>query len=144
MKNKLEKYYQSYCRNLEELEELPQKDLDDSYVISGAVGMFFMTFHIACIIMKDILSDYYGILEAMEESTRETLRMAHSANLINDDIWMRMLETRDKLTQDYDGVLAGNAVYDIRDRYIPVFEEFRNNVSELLKTMKQEDQMINE
>lgn len=132
MKKELKKYYQSYCRNLEELEELPQKDLNDSYVISGAVGMFSMTFHIACIIIKDILIDYHGILTSTAESTRETLRMAQSVNLIRDeDLWMKMLEARDNLRQDYDGVLAGKTVYDIRDRYIPVFEQFRNTVSEL-------------
>lgn len=145
MKKELEKCYQSYCQNLEESEGLSKKDLNDSYVISGAVWKFSMTFHIACIIMKDILCDYHGILESAADSTKEILLTAYSVNLINDDeIWMNMLEVRDNLAGEYDGVLAKKAVYDIRDRYIPVFEHFRNTVSELLQTMKQEDQKTDE
>ena len=46
-------------------------------------------------------------------------------NLIDNDIWMHMLEDRNELAHDYDGTLAEECAERIVNQYIPIFEEFR-------------------
>ena len=47
------------------------------------------------------------------------------SNLIDNDIWMHMLEDRNELAHDYDGTLAEERAEKIVNQYIPIFEEFR-------------------
>lgn len=56
--------------------------------------------------MKDIIREFHGALEYPTGSPRETLRMAHSVGLIDDDLWLEMLRARNNLAHDHDGELA--------------------------------------
>ena len=98
MANKFTNRYKSFCASLDSLAEAKVRDPQDSFVLS-ATG-----------------------------SPRETLRAAASVNLITDDVWMEMLDKRNELTHDYDGSIAKACFETIVNRYIPLFEQFKDIV----------------
>ena len=100
-----EKFYRrflSFCKSLDALAEARQRDLTDSFVLSGTSAKFSITFDLAWKVMKDILIQYYAITGFVSGSPREVLREAFKANLISDEAWMDMLKVRNELTHDYE------------------------------------------
>ena len=119
--------YRSYCRSLDNLEDAKGRDRTDKFILSGTVQMFNLSFDLAWKVMKDIITEYHGVLEYPTGSPRETLRMANSVGLIEDDTWLEMLRTRNNLAHDYDGELAVRYFEKITSTYDDLMEKFRNN-----------------
>lgn len=79
--------------------------------------------------MKDIITEYHGVLEYPTGSPRETLRMACSVGLIEDDAWMEMLRVRNNLARDYDGELALKYFLNITSEYYQLMNDFVNKAA---------------
>jgi len=122
--------YHSYCKSLDNLAEAKEKDPNDKFVLSGTVQMFCLSFDLAWKVMKDIIKEYHGALDYPTGSPRETLRMAHSVGLIDDDTWMEMLKARNNLAHDYDGELAIKYFRDIISKYDSLMDDFRKKAEE--------------
>ena len=90
MDAKFMKRVESYQNSLNSLAEARERDLSDSFVLSGTSAKFSITFDLAWKVMKDLLVQYYMITDFVAESPREVLRSAFQAGLIQDDIWMEM------------------------------------------------------
>lgn len=135
MEKKYINRYRSFCSSLSGLEQLRGRDTEDEFVISGAVQKFSLTLDISWKVMKDILLNYHKLSDFAAGSPRETLRKAFEVGLIDDDIWMHMLDDCNNLTHDYDGRLAKTAVITIRDEYLPVFEQFRETAGKYINQM---------
>jgi len=86
--------------------------------------MFNLSFYLSWKVMKDIITEYHGVLEYPTGSPRETLRMARSVGLIENDMWLEMLRTRNNLAHDYDGELAKKYFEAITSRYCCLLEKF--------------------
>ena len=71
-----------------------------------------------------ILIKQLGVLDFAIGSPRETLQMAFTNGIIDDDQWMQMLRTRNQLAHDYDGTFAEDKFQDIILVYYPLFEKF--------------------
>lgn len=125
MESKFTNRYRSFCNSLTGLCEARHRDMKDSFVLSGTVQKFNLTFDISWKVMKDIVVKYHKKSDFAVGSPREVLRAAHSVNLIDNDIWMHMLEDRNELARDYDGLLAEECAEKIVNQYIPIFEDFR-------------------
>ena len=121
--------YHSYCRSLDNLADAKGRDRTDKFVLSGTVQMFNLSFDLAWKVMKDIITEYHGVLEYPTGSPRETLRMANSVGLIEDDTWLEMLRARNNLAHDYDGELAVRYFEKITSTYDDLMEKFRNNAA---------------
>ena len=121
--------YRSYCRSLDNLEDAKGRDRTDKFILSGTVQMFNLSFDLAWKGMKDIITEYHGVLEYPTGSPRETLRMANSVGLIEDDTWLEMLRARNNLAHDYDGELAVRYFEKITSTYDDLMEKFRNNAA---------------
>ena len=121
--------YRSYCRSLDNLEDAKGRDRTDKFILSGTVQMFNLSFDLAWKVMKDIITEYHGALEYPTGSPRETLRMANSVGLIEDDTWLEMLRARNNLAHDYDGELAVRYFEKITSTYDDLMEKFRNNAA---------------
>lgn len=117
--------YRSYCRSLDNLADAKGRDRSDKFILSGTVQMFNLSFDLAWKVMKDIITEYHGALEYPTGSPRETLRMANSVGLIEDDIWLEMLRARNNLAHDYDGELAVRYFEKITSTYDDLMEKFR-------------------
>ncbi|MCD8231522.1 MAG: nucleotidyltransferase substrate binding protein [Clostridiales bacterium] len=124
--------YNSFCSSLLALEEAQLRDPEDSFVLSGTVQKFNLSFDIAWKVMKDIIVKYHKIQTFATGSPRETLRMAYSVNLISDDAWMTMLNMRNELSHDYDGSMARDCFHTIIYDYIPLFQKFRTVAGEYI------------
>lgn len=115
--------YNSFLRSLNNLKTVRTRDLSDDFVISGTVQKFNLTFDIAWKVMKDIVINHYKVLDFATGSPRETLRIAASVKLIDDDTWMTMLDDRNAFAHDYDGLLAKEGVNRIINDYIPLLDK---------------------
>lgn len=102
MDAKFERRFKSFCNSLDALAEARQRDLSDSFVLSGTSAKFSITFDLSWKVMKDILVQYYSITGFVTGSPREVLRESFKAKLISDDAWMDMLKVRNELAHDYD------------------------------------------
>ena len=130
MEEKSTNRYRSFCRSLDNLSDAKGKDSGDKFVLSGTVQMFNLSFDLAWKVMKDIITEYHGVLDYPTGSPRETLRMAYSVGLIEDDMWMEMLRARNNLAHDYDGELAMKYFGKITSDYYQLMDDFRKKSAE--------------
>ena len=126
---KFEKRWKSFKNSLDLLAEARQRDLSDSFVLSGTSAKFSITFDLSWKVMKDILIQHFAITNFVSGSPREVLRAAYKAELINDDIWMEMLKVRNQLAHDYDGVIVKEYCQRIIHEYIDRLYEFRSHAA---------------
>ena len=106
MGRKYTKRFESFKHSLEALAEARERDMNDSFVLSGTGAKFSITFDLAWKTMKDILIEHYAIVDFVAGSPREVLRKAFQAGMISGDEWMQMLEIRNQLAHDYDGEIV--------------------------------------
>jgi nucleotidyltransferase substrate-binding family protein len=132
MDEKFNRRFLSFCNSLDGLSEARQRDLSDSFVLSGTSAKFSITFDLAWKVMKDILVQYYAITGFVTGSPREVLREAYKANLISDDDWMEMLKVRNELAHDYDCEIVKTHCDKIVETYIDLFYDFENVVKQLI------------
>ena len=131
MDEKFNRRFLSFCNSLDALAEARQRDLTDSFVLSGTSAKFSITFDLAWKVMKDILVQYYEITGFVAGSPREVLRESYKANLIADDTWMEMLKVRNELAHDYDSEIVKTHCNTIVETYIDLLYEFENTVKQL-------------
>lgn len=65
------KRFQSYKKSLSSLTEARERDMNDSFVLSGTSAKFIITFDLAWKTMKDILIEHYSITDFIAVSPRE-------------------------------------------------------------------------
>lgn len=121
--------YHSLCKSLSNLADAEGRDPGDKFVLSGTAQMFNLSFDLSWKVMKDIITEYHGVLEYPTGSPRETLRMACSVGLIEDDAWMEMLRVRNNLAHDYDGELALKYFLNITSEYYRLMNDFVNKAA---------------
>lgn len=132
MERKFMRRFQSYKRSVEALSEARERDMNDSFVLSGTGAKFSITFDLAWKTMKDILIEHYAIIDFVAGSPREVLKKAFQAGMISGDEWIQMLEVRNQLAHDYDGEIVKAHCQTIVQTYISKFEEFQTWVDKLL------------
>ena len=131
MDEKFNRRFMSFCNSLDALAEARQRDLSDSFVLSGTSAKFSITFDLSWKVMKDILVQYYAITGFVTGSPKEVLREAYKANLISDDAWMEMLKVRNELSHDYDCEIVKEHCNTMVEKYIDLFYDFEKAVKQL-------------
>lgn len=132
MDEKFMKRFESFKNSLDSLSEAKERDMSDSFVLSGTSAKFSITFDLAWKVMKDVLVQYYAMSNFVTGSPREVLKASFQAELISDDIWMEMLKVRNQLAHDYDGVIIKKYCRLIVQVYIDILYELKANVKKLL------------
>ncbi len=132
MDKKFMKRFHSFQRSLRSLEEARERDIEDSFVLSGTGAKFSITFELAWKVMKDILVQYYAITDFVAGSPKEVLRQSFKARLIDEQRWMEMLRVRNELAHDYDETVIREYCSNIIEEYIDLFCAFEKNVIRLL------------
>ena len=133
MDEKFYRRFESFTNSLEALKEVRQRDLTDSFVVSGAGAKFNITFDLARKVMKDIITEDYAVVDFPKGSPREVLRKAFEFELISDDGWLDMLRDRNNLTHDYDGTVVKEICRKLLENYLNLLEEFRETVDSKYK-----------
>ena len=139
MDAKFRRRFQSFCNSLDALAEAKQRELSDSFVLSGTSAKFSITFDLSWKVMKDILVQYYAITGFVAGSPREVLREAYKANLISDDAWMQMLKVRNELAHDYDCEIVKEHCHTIVEKYIDLLYELKDRVNGLNLDKEEEE-----
>lgn len=122
MESKYFNRYESVCRSLENLRQSKGADMDNPFVLPATVQNFNLTFDLSWKVLKELLTQEFGITDFAASSPRETLRTAFSVGLIHDDRWMEMLRVRNTLAHDYDGVVAQRYFQEIVGDYFNLLE----------------------
>lgn len=131
MERKFMKRFESYKHSLAALAEARERNMEDSFVLSGTSAKFSITFDLAWKTMKDILIEYYSITDFVAGSPQEVLKKSFQSKMITGDEWMQMLEIRNQLTHDYDGEIVKTHYNTIVEIYIEKFKEFQLWVEDL-------------
>lgn len=121
MEEKFYRRFESFKNSLDALNEAKNRDMNDSFVLSGTGAKFSITFDLSWKVMKDIIVGYHMVPDFATGSPREVLRKAFEVNLIHDDIWMEMLRVRNEISHDYDGKIMEEYCKKIVDEYIDIF-----------------------
>ena len=132
MDEKFIRRFESFQNSLDSLAEARERDLSDSFVLSGTSAKFSITFDLAWKVMKDILVQYYAITGFVTGSPREVLKQSFQAKLITGDEWIDMLKIRNQLAHDYDGVIVKEHCQTIIHLYIDKLYDFKTVIEELL------------
>ena len=128
MDEKFIRRFESFQNSLDLLAEARERDLSDSFVLSGTSAKFSITFDLAWKVMKDILVQYYAITGFVTGSPREVLKQSFQAKLITGDEWIDMLKIRNQLAHDYDGVIVKEHCQTIIHLYIDKLYDFKTVV----------------
>lgn len=128
MDEKFIRRFESFQNSLDSLAEARERDLSDSFVLSGTSAKFSITFDLAWKVMKDILVQYYAITGFVTGSPREVLKQSFQAKLITGDEWIDMLKIRNQLAHDYDGVIVKEHCQTIIHLYIDKLYDFKTVV----------------
>lgn len=132
MDEKFTRRFESFRNSLDALAEARERDMTDSFVLSGTSAKFSITFDLAWKVMKDILVQHYAIIGFVSSSPREVLKEAFKAGMICDDVWMEMLKVRNQLAHDYESTIVKSCCQTIVGVYIDKMYEFREKVEQLL------------
>lgn len=138
MDEKFYRRFESFRRSLVALEEVRERDLTDSFILSGAGAKFNITFDLAWKVMKDIIIQYFAVVDFPKGSPREVLRKAYVFHLISDEAWLDMLRDRNDLTHDYDGEIVKEVCKRLINCYLALFEEFRKTAETRYLSTKEE------
>ena len=76
MEERFYKRYESFKRSLDALAEARQRDMSDSFVLSGTTAKFSIAMNLAWKVMKDIIVGYYEITDFVTGSPKEVLKKA--------------------------------------------------------------------
>ena len=125
------KRFEKFSASLDALSEARERDMTDSFVLSGTSSKFCITFELSWKVMKDILIEHYDIRNFVTGSPKETLRQAFKAGLISDEAWLDMLQARNDLIHDYDLSVIKDCCNAILHKYIDLFFEFKEKVNKL-------------
>lgn len=132
MDAKFMRRYESFRNSLDALNEAKERDMEDSFVLSGTSAKFCITFDLCWKLMKDILIQHYAISDFVAGSPKEVLRKGFQAEMIAGDVWMEMLSVRNSLTHDYDNELIKQCCGKIVSVYIDLFYDFKETVIQLV------------
>lgn len=138
MESKYFNRYQSLCKSLANLRLSRGQDKDAPFVLPATVHNFNLTFDLAWKVMKELVTQEFGLTDFASGSPRETLKSAFSVGLINDDRWMDMLRVRNTLAHDYDGQVALRYYDDIVGDYYVLIESL---VMDIEKYYKQPEEL---
>lgn len=132
MDEKYMKRFESFQNSLDSLAEARERDLSDSFVLSGTSAKFSITFDLSWKIMKDVLVQHFAITDFVAGSPREVLKTSFKIGMISDDIWLEMLKVRNLLSHDYDGEIVKQTCQKIVTSYIDEFYQLKEKVEQIL------------
>ena len=120
--------YEDFEKALNKLKIALEKDIsaDDLY-LDGTVKRFEFCFELSWKLMQAFLA-YDGFIV---NSPRSAIRKSFEVEFIsNAEDWIKMLEDKNLTTHTYDEETAMEIYRNIAEKYIFMFEEFNNKVSE--------------
>lgn len=121
--------YGNFTRALDRLADAVDRESYSDLERAGLVQTFEFTFELAWKTLKDLMN--YEGYDA--DSPREVIKVGFANGYIIDaDIWLEALESRNVLTHTYDEKAAEQAVKLIRETYYPVVRRLHDELKKRL------------
>jgi len=119
--------FENYEKSYHLLHKYSNNDLRSELELAGFIQLFEMTFELSWKVMKDYLENEGYILK----SPRDTIKQAFRSGLIRaGHDWIEALTSRNETTQTYDEEKIVSLIEEIRTRYLPLFSELHEKLSE--------------
>lgn len=134
MESKYINRYKSLCKSLANLRQSRDANINEPFVLPATVQNYNLTFDLAWKVLKELVTNEFGLTDFAAGSPRETLKSAHSVGLISDDRWMDMLRVRNTLAHDYDGQVALRYFEDIVGDYYILLESLVREIAHYYNT----------
>ncbi len=111
-----------------EFDESTLNDTDD-IVIEGLIQRFEYTHELAWMVMKDFIMDQGNVkIYGSKDATREAFQL----DLIQEgDVWMGMIESRNKTSHTYNEEVAMEIFLAILEQYYPAFKLFEKTMRKI-------------
>ena len=124
------KKFENYCRNLRVLSTAGSRDLSDEFIVSGIIDKFYIQFELSWKLFKQLLK-YEGKAVANTGSPRQIIKEMYAMyELIDEGLWLGMLNDRNETAHVYDGEAARILALRIIESYIPEFIRVEQMVRE--------------
>ena len=105
----------------------------DEIYRTGVIGQFDLPFELAWEALQAVLR-IHGVEESRTGSPLEIVKLGYKTGFLDDgEIWLMMLEKRNKAIHSYDETEALETVSLIFERFIPTFEDLSLILSEKIK-----------
>ena len=101
----------------------------DELINEGLIQRFEYTHELAWNVMKDY-AEYQGMTDI--RGSRDAIRYALQANLVNEREWMKSIEDRNLSSHHYDSATAEAVRNRIIGYYLPMFNHFEETMKSLL------------
>ena len=112
-----EQRFENYNSSLNELKSALEKKEYTKLERAGLIQLFEVSFELAWKTLKDIL--FYEGYDV--KSPRAAIKQAFENDLIVDgELWLELLESRNKFSHVYDEKMAESAIRAINDTYAPI------------------------
>lgn len=121
--------YEQYKKALGRLKEVAEEGNDDKNIVADAtIQRFEFTLELAWKLLKAYLESQGS---QSVYSPLDTVKEAFSLKVITDgDVWAEMLRKRNLTSHTYDAPVAEKIYEEIREKYIPRFEELEGYLAD--------------
>ncbi|WP_041446620.1 HI0074 family nucleotidyltransferase substrate-binding subunit [Pseudothermotoga thermarum] len=114
MRERVQQYFtqfQNALRNLEEAVQYAKTDIE----IDGTIKRFELCYELSWKLIKEYLAD----LGLICKNPRDCFRLAYQNGLIaNDQIWMEMIDARNRLVRTYSAEESREMFIDIKEKFL--------------------------
>lgn len=127
-KQRSQQRFENYCKAVNHLKVAidENKQTNSDLIKEGIIQRFEMTHELAWKLMKDIL------VEAGEQDvfgSRIVTKRAFNLGLISEgDVWMEMIESRNRTVHTYNASILETEFSKIIDQYLPLFMAFEQRI----------------
>lgn len=130
MASKFIERYVLFCKRADNLEKSITSDPNADFVLEATARNYSMAFDLAWKVIRDVLVKRLGVQNYELNSPFANLQVAYTNRLVTDDIWLQMLEVRNQIAYDYDGILTAAAFDKIVGDYYEAFCKLKEVVAE--------------
>ncbi len=117
--------WDNYKHQLKVLSQADRQDLSNDFIKSGIIDKFSLQFELAWKVLKELLQ-YEGASAADTGSPRTVIKTAYAYyDFLNQDVWLEMLDQRNRSAHIYNGDDADALVIRIINAYIPEFQRLQ-------------------
>ena len=123
------KRYEAFIYWLSILENAPEEDYSNNFVVDGCIFIFGQCFSFACILLESLLR-IDGVMNPNGHvSPKAVINVACCYyDFIDEDVWLSMLKDRNSNVHIYDNKLALGLIERILHQYIPAFVELKSGL----------------
>ena len=125
--------FSSFRKALAQLEKGLAKERTsglNEFEVQGVIKSFEFTYELSWNTLKDYF-EYQGEADSIKGS-RDAFRLGVQRNLLSQGTdWMRMIDSRQQSSHDYDLTMAENILKEIKKTYFPLFKELEMSMEKI-------------